>query len=92
MAVNIRKVLVRVDLSKLSKNQFRERKPGTFHIGNRFIPFHQFSEFAPALQGCNSLKTVEYMSNMFILLNTYNGKKEIFEEIFSMPVFIIKKA
>lgn len=84
--------MVKVDLSKLSKNQFRIRKPGTVHIGNRYVPFSGFSEFLPAIQNCNSDKTVNYVSYLFIALNASLGKKEIFEEVFSMPVFIVVRS
>lgn len=84
--------MVKVDLSKLSKNQFRIRKPGTVHIGNRYVPFFGFSEFLPAIQNCNSDKTVNYVSYLFIALNASLGKKEIFEEVFSMPVFIVVRS
>ena len=89
MAVKITKYMVKVDLTKLSTNQFRVRKPGTIHIGNRFIPFSGFAEFLPAIKNCNSDKTVNYVSYLFIALNASQGKKEIMEEVFSMPVFII---
>jgi len=85
------KFLVRVDLTKLSKKQFRDRKPGTIHIGNRFVPFSCFVDFLPAIKNCNSYKTIEQVSTLFRALNASQGKKEIMEEVFSIPVFHIVK-
>lgn len=87
----MRKILVRVELSRLPVNKFRERAKGTWHIANRFIPFECFNEFKPAIVHSNSVKTVEYVFQMFALMNSYNGKKEIFDEAMSMPVFMVVK-
>lgn len=79
-----------VDLRKLPSIAFRERKEGTFHIGNRYIPLKNWSVILPCITGVNGYRTVErvsiYFRNIFSSLN----RKDLYDtDAKSIPIWKI---
>lgn len=71
--------LVRVDLRALPRNSFRERKSGTFHIGNRYIPLKDWNVFLKCISGCNSYRTIERVSTYFRNIYVSINRKELYD-------------
>lgn len=81
---------VLVDLRKLPKNSFRERKEGTLHIATRYIPLKDWNVIMPCIQCCNSYKTIERVSVYFRNIYCSLNRKELFDgDAKSIPIWKI---
>ena len=83
--------LVNIDLTKLPRNAFTERKVATFHIGKKYIPFSEIHQILPCIQCCNSYSTTERVRNFFKLIYISNGRKELQGDTFGIPIWRIVK-
>lgn len=68
-----------VDLRKLQRDAFRERKDGTFHIGNRYIPLKNWSVILPCITCVNGYKTVERVSIYFRNIYSSLNRRELYD-------------
>lgn len=79
-----------VDLRKLPYKAFRERKDGTFHIGNRYIPLKDWQVMLQCITHCNSSKTVERVAIFFRNVYSSLNRKDLFDgDIKSIPIWKI---